>query len=202
MKKIFKFISIFGVLLAFTVVGLYSGYLYTNSKEKNVSNNILKSIENEENESDEIATTISPQNDKSEMKEKENIIKKDTKIIYNYKDPENNNIYNETIEPTKAMIGLNKEVFNKTLEEFTIVEFNEKEVILEKTVIKPTVYEVGNLNGKVAVYYYDEENEKKLKQETLTLISTLPEYDQKLINSGIQVSNEIQLISILDDYEK
>ncbi len=204
MNKIFKIVSIFALLLAFTIAGLYFGYLFTNSTGNLLSTNISKgNVEIVEKTPLKETKSLISENkiDEEEKEEKEYTIKEDTKIIYNYKNPIDNTIVEEVKLPTKAMIGLNQEVFNKTLNEFDIVDFNENTIILEKNINFPSVYEVGNSNGYVAIFYYDDNNEKQLKQQTHTLIATLPEYDQKLINNGINVSNEIQLVSILDDYE-
>ena len=84
-------------------------------------------------------------------------------------------------------------IISKKIENIT--ENNVQDVFEEVTNIEKTVYTVKEYNGKIGVY----ENEALIY--TLDRhVFTLPEYDKKLLSSGIVVSTEEELYKIIEEY--
>ena len=84
-------------------------------------------------------------------------------------------------------------IISKKIENIT--ENNVQDVFEDVTNREKTVYTVKEYNGKIGVY----ENEALIY--TLDrYVFTLPEYDKKLLSSGIVVSTEEELYKIIEEY--
>ena len=84
-------------------------------------------------------------------------------------------------------------IISKKIEK--IVDNNVQDVFEEVVSTEKTVYTVKEYNGKIAIY----ENEALIY--TLDrYVFTLPEYDKKLLSSGIVVSTEEELYKIIEEY--
>lgn len=70
-----------------------------------------------------------------------------------------------------------------------------QDVFEEVLPVEKTVYTVKEYNGKIAIYEND-----ALIYTLDRYVFTLPEYDKKLLSSGIVVSTEEELYKIIEEY--
>ena len=76
------------------------------------------------------------------------------------------------------------------------ITYEDSEAVFEETnVNEKTIYTVKEYNGKIGIF----ENEALIY--TLdTYVFTLPEYDKKLLSSGIEASTQEELYEIIEEY--
>ena len=76
-----------------------------------------------------------------------------------------------------------------------ITENNEQSVFDEVETDRITAYTVKEYNGKIGIFEND-----SLIYTLDRYVFTLPEYDKKLLSSGIEVSTKEELYEIIEEY--
>lgn len=101
------------------------------------------------------------------------------------------------------LTGLRKEELEKKLEDWQILKFSSKEVVLHKNIeaIGERGYVIGNYDGFVAVFYEEPVDGESIMDITDTPISSLPEEEQIRIKSGIKIKGENELIKCMENLE-
>lgn len=194
MNRTTKFLLIFVVTLCVLFATAYLGYEFTTSDKNSIKNNL----------NDMVSTTTYPiVTDVIEDTPKEvSHITPNTIISYTKKEDDVIvNTFNSVA--SASLIGLTKEELAKTLDDVSIVSFDEKQVSLlyeTKTKENEDSYIVGAKDGFVTIFYKDSDNNITVKDKTKILIENLPEQDIKLLEKGIVAKNESQLINIIEDY--
>lgn len=198
MKK-YYIISIMAIIIFAILVA--SGIIIYNNMETNRKISNRNEIENSVNEIQnnlvssniELVTTTS-----EEEKISPNCI-----FIFKtyYKKCEHIKVEKEIV--TEVMVNKTKEDLEEIYKNWNIVTFRNDEVLFYKE-------EEGNcgehyllkeLEGKIAIYSIDDENNLKLYEETEIITNYLPEEDITRIREGIRVNGRQELNEALEDYE-
>ncbi len=126
----------------------------------------------------------------------------DTDLIfkYNYVDEGYNEIEEKPLNIN--MNGLTIEEIEKIYDDWEITSYNEKEIHLEKDIktIDESKYLIGIDNGYVSVFE-NVDGELVLYMKTNKLASSLYDNDLLLLNEGIKVKNNSELLKVLADFE-
>jgi len=179
--------------------GIVSGYYFYNKETESEKNNkpeqyrLARNIQN-------YAEQNKPEN--YEENKKTDKTSENTKMIYEYYYSQDGITRRKEKELPPELINKNREIIENVFDEWSIVTFNNNEIVLRKEICdsETTDYIIKDYNGVIAVFY-DVDNEEKLKELTKTPVSTLPENEQKLIKTGISITGNKNLLKILQDYE-
>ena len=138
----------------------------------------------------------------SESEENTVRIGMNTKIVYEYFNPEDGT--SETTEESSPYFLLDMAI-DKLENRFTdweIVEFTEDKVVMRKIVsgYDRSFYIRGIKDGYIAVFYQNTSSGTTLKQMTDTPVTALPREEQKMLEQGIKVDSKTQLAGVLQDY--
>ena len=189
---------IFAAVLITTGIG--SGY-YFYSKEINSENNkkseqlrIARNIQNF------AAGENWPANYNENAKTEKTT--ENTKMIYEYYYTQDGITRRKEKNLPPELINKNREIIENVFDEWSIVTFNNDEIILRKEIYdsETTNYILKDYKGLIAVFY-DVDDEEKLKELTKTPVDTLPENECQLIKTGISITGNKNLLKILQDYE-
>ncbi|MCI8804490.1 MAG: hypothetical protein HFE59_01085 [Clostridiales bacterium] len=189
---------IFAAVLITTGIG--SGY-YFYSKEINSENNkkseqlrIARNIQNF------AAGENWPANYNENAKTEKTT--ENTKMIYEYYYTQDGITRRKEKNLPPELINKNREIIENVFDEWSIVTFNNDEIILRKEIYdsETTNYILKDYKGLIAVFY-DVDDEEKLKELTKTPVDTLPENERQLIKTGISITGNKNLLKILQDYE-
>ncbi|WP_099187750.1 hypothetical protein [Tepidibacter mesophilus] len=107
---------------------------------------------------------------------------------------------------SKDVIGLSelefKEYMKKKYSKFKLLSFNSKEINLLKEIDSycDKHYEIGEDNGYIVIYKYDEKGNKNVVEKTEFSISALPSIDQEQIKSGLILNSLEELNERLEDF--
>lgn len=193
-------------LLALTIVliilfGFLMGkYIYETLSIDNSSNTEMY-------KANKIASEASPKiKDEDEAKEanaKEDKISPNAKVITNiYYDECGHTVRtSKTIE--NEYINLTEEELSEELEDFEIQEFSSEEITLYKkeTGICNEHYILKDLDGYVAIYNLDTEENEILEYVTEIGVQFLPLTDSEKIKGGLKVYGRENLNRLLEDFE-
>ncbi len=129
-------------------------------------------------------------------------IGENTKIVYEYVYLGGHKEYNETLAP-KNWQGLSLSEFKDIFDGWYVKEFSGEEVRLSKNmrVYSPKHYVLGVHDGYVAVFQKSSDNEDRVKEITQTPVESLPDTEQKRLETGIEFYGDGELVKILEDYE-
>ena len=118
-----------------------------------------------------------------------------------YKKCEHITVEKEDIE--EVMVNKTKEDLEKIYKNWNIVTFRSDEVLFykEKEGICNEHYVLKELDGYIAIYTLDEQENATLKETTSILTAYLPEEDKQRLNEGIRVNGKEGLNQALEDYE-
>lgn len=125
-----------------------------------------------------------------------------TKMVYQYYYPQDDVMEQQEDVPPYFLLDLTFEDMQKLYDNWQVVSFSEKEVILRKTMEGESDqrYIVGEQDGYIAVFYQKEQNGISLHEVTNTPISSLSEEEVQRLENGIFVTGDIELSKILEDY--
>lgn len=190
-----KYIITVAIVLSISFFSIYFGYYLFSPDEKEnnlrpgdmVTNQIYPSLP------EEIDTEIINQSDST-------TITPDTEIQYNYK---KNGVVTKTVSRTadNMFLNLTEEQLKNTFNDINVLQFSDELVVIEKETFDNSPYfVVGNNNGYIGIFYVDSENNVTLQNETDVPLKTLPEEDVKMLNQGIIVEDNTELIRIIEDY--
>jgi hypothetical protein len=107
---------------------------------------------------------------------------------------------------SKEIIGLSetefKEYMKKNYSKFKLLSFKSEEINLLKEINSycDKHYEIGEDNGYIVIYKYDENGNKNLVEKTQSSISSLPSVDQEQIKSGLILNSVDELNERLEDF--
>ncbi|MCT4509871.1 MAG: hypothetical protein N4A48_14150 [Tepidibacter sp.] len=107
---------------------------------------------------------------------------------------------------SKEIIGLSetefKEYMKKNYSKFKLLSFKSEEINLLKEINSycDKHYEIGEDNGYIVIYKYDENGNKNLVEKTQSSISSLPSVDQEQIKSGLILNSLDELNERLEDF--
>ncbi len=189
---------IFAAVLITTGVG--SGYYFYN-KEIN-SENDIKTKQREL--ADSIQNYAAAKNTPEDYEENTQTEKttENTKMIYEYYYTQDGITRRKEKNLPPELINKNRELIENVFDEWSIVTFNNDEIVLRKEIFdsETTNYILKDYNGLIAVFY-EVDGDEKLKELTKTPVNTLPESEQELIKTGISITGNKNLLKILQDYE-
>ncbi|WFD09272.1 hypothetical protein [Tepidibacter hydrothermalis] len=107
---------------------------------------------------------------------------------------------------SKDIIGLSekefKEYMKKNYSKFRLLSFKSKEINLLKEIDSycDKHYEIGEDNGYIIIYKYDEKGNKNVVEKTEFSITALPSIDQEQIKSGLILNSLEELNERLEDF--
>lgn len=107
---------------------------------------------------------------------------------------------------SKDTIGLSeaefKEYMKKNYSKFKLLSFKSKEINLLKEIDSycDKHYEIGEDNGYIIIYKYDEKGNKNVFKKTEASITSLPSIDQEQIKSGLILNSLEELNERLEDF--
>lgn len=188
---------IFAVCIVTSVISFFSTLYFVNKKEQLeleandsiLSEPILKTAIDEETKRT-VSTSVNSK------------ITPSTKMVYQYYYPEDDVMEEQEDVPPYFLLDLTFKDMQKLYNNWQIISFSEKEVVLRKTMEGESEqrYVVGQQDGYIAVFYAKEKNGIGLHELTNTPISSLSEGEQERLNEGISVTGEEKLSKILEDY--
>ncbi len=106
----------------------------------------------------------------------------------------------------KDIIGLSetefKEYMKKNYSKVKLLSFKKKEINLLKEINSycDKHYEIGEDNGYIIIYKYDEKGNKNVVEKTEFSITALPSIDQEQIKSGLILNSLEELNERLEDF--
>ncbi len=195
MNNLTKGLVIVFVCVAVCLVGAIIGYSIITS-DKN------ESLAKVEEESNVLVSAVNPltitQKDDSHVK----TILPHTLMVYEYvyKDDGAMEVAEETAP--YFMLNMNEEKLKERFEDWEVITFSPEKVVMRKTIdgISDQHYVVSVQDGYITVFYQNPVNGTTLKEVTETPISSLSEDDRYMLEQGVLVSGEEELIRILEDY--
>ncbi|MEJ8554861.1 hypothetical protein [Tepidibacter sp. Z1-5] len=107
---------------------------------------------------------------------------------------------------SKDVVGLSetefKEYMKKNYSQFRLLSFKSKEIDLLKEITSycDKHYEIGEDNGYIIIYKYDEKGNKNVFKKTESSITSLPSIDQEQIKSGLILNSLEELNERLEDF--
>jgi len=103
----------------------------------------------------------------------------------------------------EVMVNKTKQELEKIYRNWNIVTFRSDEVLLYKEVeeICDEHYMLKELDGYIAIYTLDDQDNLTLKEMTAIVTAYLPEEDVQKIREGIKVIGKDKLNQALEDYE-
>lgn len=104
---------------------------------------------------------------------------------------------------TETMVNKTREDLESIYKNWNIVTFRNNEVLFykEEEGSCGEHYLLKELEGKIAIYNIDEQNNLNLYEETEILTNYLPEEDINRLKQGIRVEGKDKLNQALEDYE-
>ncbi len=189
---------IFAAILITTGIGsgyyFYSKEINSGSDKKNVQLRLARNIQN-------LATGENWLANYNESAKTEKTTE-NTKMIYEYYYTQDGITRRKEKNLPPELINKNREIIENVFDEWSIVTFNNDEIILRKEIYdsETTNYILKDYNGVIAVFY-EVDDDEKLKELTKTPVDTLPENERQLIKAGISITGNKNLLKILQDYE-
>lgn len=106
----------------------------------------------------------------------------------------------KTVIVPQQAVNMNRTELQNLYSEWEITDFSSVKVTLQREVegLCPAHFIIGSLDGFVAIYTYNENGEKVLKEKTDISLATLTPEDQSSIESGIIADTEDDLIQKLE----
>jgi len=103
----------------------------------------------------------------------------------------------------EVMVNKTKEELEKIYRNWNIVTFRSDEVLFYKEVeeICDEHYMLRELDGYIAIYTLDEQDNPTLKEMTAIVTAYLPEEDVERLKEGIKLIGKEELNQALEDYE-
>ena len=124
------------------------------------------------------------------------------KIIYRYHYLKDGHIETSSENAPYFFIGLTRMELAEKLMGWELVEFSPQLIVFEKRVNARSTdrYTVGILNGHVTVFYDEEVDGSRVKEQTEIPVDALSEDEISRLMTGIRVIGEEQLLKVLEDY--
>ncbi len=124
-----------------------------------------------------------------------------TKIVYEYAYDGSEKITSTEEMAPYFMIDMSRDEIIKMFSGWQVLSFSPQEVVLRKNKkTKEAAYIIGVFDGFIGVYYRDGAGISNLKEILDTPVSSLSSEEQEKLKKGIPVSNEKELMRILEDY--
>ncbi|MDR1067031.1 MAG: BofC C-terminal domain-containing protein [Clostridiales bacterium] len=132
----------------------------------------------------------------------EDIIKPTTNITYEYVYSEDGAVESANELAPYFLINMTRKKFAEVFEEWEVVKFSTENVIVRKAIegAKIQSYIVGEQDGYISVFYQSPVNGETLKEKTNVPLSGLSEDEQERLREGVLVSDEDELLRVLEDY--
>ncbi len=195
--KMKTIVSIFVVCIIVFSVTAYSAYVLA-TKDERLSTNI----------SDVQKISVEKSNNEQQKKENEEEVEKDykttydTNLIFNHKYIDDG--HEEIVEkPLNAsMKGLTINELKKIYSDWNITAYDDENIYLEKNfnTVDNSKYTIGIKDGYVTVFE-NKSGQLHLYMSTKKSINNLYDNDLMLLNKGIKVFSDGELLKILEDFE-
>lgn len=188
------------IIIITIIIAVITGIILHNNKNieqkesKEISNTQQnKKIENLIDNNVEIVTTVS-----EEEKTSPNCI-----FIFKTHYDECSHIKVEKQQIPEEMVNKTREELEELYKTWTVVTFRNSEVLFykEKEGNCGEHYLLKELDGVIAIYTVEDNEEQKLKEKTEIVTSYLPEEDLTKLKEGIRVNGKEKLNQVLEDYE-
>jgi len=186
--------------------GLASGYYFYNREinSKDFDSTSIKPDDNKSVIQNSIVENIQSLAQKNEMADFKNAqaekTNENTKMIYQYHYKNDGKTVTKVENLPPALVNKTRATIENVFDEWSVVTFNNNQIVLRKDIDDDESYLLKEHNGFVAVFY-NRGDEQELKEMTKTPINSLPEEEQKLIKNGIVINGNQELIKVLQDYE-
>ncbi len=104
--------------------------------------------------------------------------------------------------PRANEIGMNEIAFAACYTEWLLESFSKEAAIFKRSLNTycPHHYIIGIYGGNIAIFVYNQDGEKILKEETDISISSLPPEDQALLQQGIVAGSEEELYMKIEGF--
>jgi hypothetical protein len=137
------------------------------------------------------------------------IIMPSTIMSYNYHSIDTGRTQTTSELAPYFMIGMDESQLKDYFKDWSIKEFNNKNIVMQKDVDENEInngYLIGVKDGYVAIFYLNENNfddltNLTLKEMTLTPIDSLTIEDRERIYHGVKIFGDETLSKIIQDYE-
>ena len=125
-----------------------------------------------------------------------------TKMIYRYYYLEDGITKEVEDVPPYYLLDFSREELVKTYEDWQVVSFSEKEVVLQKNMEGKSEerYVIGIKDGYVAVFYQEPKDGNNIRELTNIPIAAFPREEQERLEEGFLVYGDENLARILSDY--
>ena len=126
----------------------------------------------------------------------------DAKIIYRYHYLKDGHLDIISEDAPYFLVGLTRAELAEKLTGWELAEFRPLLAVFEKRINARSTerYTVGILNGYIAVFYDEEVDGSRVKEQTEIPIDALSEDEMSRLTAGIRVIGEEQLLKVLEDY--
>lgn len=198
MRKFYAIIIVVVLIIAILVTAAIIIFNNMTSNNEEQKQNQLKEYENRINRN-----AVNSNIDLVETVSEEEKISPNCIFIFKtyYKKCEHLKVEKEQVKET--MVNKTKEDLEKIYKEWNIVTFRNDQVLFykEEEGICEEHYLLKELDGYIAIYTLDEQENETLKEKTTILVNYLPEEDVIRIKEGIRVNGKEELNRTLEDYE-
>jgi hypothetical protein len=126
----------------------------------------------------------------------------DARIIYRYHYLRDGHVEVSTEDAPYFLVGLERTELADRLPGWDLVEFSPRLAVFEKRINARHTerYTIGVLDGYVTVFYDEEINGSRIKEQTEIPVDALSEDELLRLVTGIRVVGEEQLLKVLEDY--
>lgn len=124
------------------------------------------------------------------------------KIIYRYYYLKDGHVEVNSEDVPYFLVGLTRTELAEKLMSWELIEFSPQLAVFEKKINARSTerYTVGVLNGYVTVFYDEEVDGSRVKEQTEIPVDALSEDEMSRLIAGIRVIGEEQLLKVLEDY--
>ena len=181
--------------------GLATGYYFYNEQVDENKNIYISQKEIASNIGNSIS--FGANNKTSENVLKPILTTQNTSIIYEYYYKDSKTTKRQEKKIPEELANKNKKTIENVFDDWKLVYFSPEKIILKKelnNISETDDYVLKEYDGFVAVFYADGTTQE-LKEITKTPIKSLPEDEQNLLKTGINVHGNENLLKTLQDYE-
>ncbi|OPJ56757.1 BofC C-terminal domain-containing protein [Alkalithermobacter paradoxus] len=171
------------------VGGFYIGKFLEKREDKQVIKPIVADVENNEN-----------------TEEPGIILKKGSIMTFKTLFKKCNDIVEKTENIPDELVGFDEDKLKRHVKfnypAWNLIEIDPNSIVLFREIDSycKDHYEIGEEEGRLVIYKYDEEGIKQMVEKTEYPISHLPEVDQEKIKNGIVVNSLEEVNQMLEDF--
>ncbi|KXZ39417.1 BofC C-terminal domain-containing protein [Alkalithermobacter thermoalcaliphilus JW-YL-7 = DSM 7308] len=160
----------------------------------------------EKKEETQVIKPIVADNVSEDIQDKGIVLKKGSIITFKTLFTKCNDVVEKTENIPDQLVGADEENVKKYIKSnypaWNLIEFDQNMIVLFREINSycQDHYEIGQEEGKLVIYKYDEEGRKQVVEKTEYPIEHLPEIDQEKIKNGIVVNSLEEVNQLLEDF--